>query len=169
MQGYGFSLTSIFPCMDRIYDSVVTRENTRQRKPKISQILPNGIVTFVKNVRSALLIWFSSIDSEQAWFHVDRGRKLNVLCTFNLRPVSTGLPCPSLMEWVRRLLWEYEIAMINPIKVSVLNGEPHIHGENHILKSINYTLKIKTTIIFTGGLKYATEKKSLLFLILMWN
>ena len=55
MQGYGFSLTSIFPYMDRIYDSVLTRENMRQRKREIPQILPNGILTFVENVRSALL------------------------------------------------------------------------------------------------------------------
>ena len=31
------------------------------------------------------------IATTSLWFPVDTGRKLNVLCTFNLRPVSTGL------------------------------------------------------------------------------
>ena len=36
---------------------------------------------------------------------IDTGRKLNVLCTFNLRPVSTGKSFSSKYDQIRSFLW----------------------------------------------------------------
>ena len=43
MQGYGFSMTRILPYKDKIYNFVLTRENTGQWKPVFSHILCSDI------------------------------------------------------------------------------------------------------------------------------
>ena len=45
MRECGFSLTRILPYKDRIYDSVLIRENTGQWKPVFSHILCSDIVS----------------------------------------------------------------------------------------------------------------------------
>ena len=47
MQKYEFSLTCILPHKDRIYDSVIIRENTGQWKPVFSHILCSVNVSIV--------------------------------------------------------------------------------------------------------------------------
>ena len=44
MQEYVFALTRTLPCKDRIYDSVLIRENTGQRKPVFLNILCSVVV-----------------------------------------------------------------------------------------------------------------------------
>ena len=39
MREYGFSMSRMFPCKDKIVDFVLIQENTGQRKPVFSQIL----------------------------------------------------------------------------------------------------------------------------------
>ena len=39
MSEYGFSLTRLFPNKNKIYDSILIRENTDQIKPVLSHIL----------------------------------------------------------------------------------------------------------------------------------
>ena len=45
MPEYGFFLTCISPYKDRIYDYVLTREETGQRKPVYCNILRSGSLT----------------------------------------------------------------------------------------------------------------------------
>ena len=45
----------------------------------------------MKNWLTAVAVICTHIAHSLALFPVDTGRKLNVLCTFNVRPVSTGL------------------------------------------------------------------------------
>ena len=54
MSDYGFSLTRIFPYKDGIYDSVLIRENTDNRKPVLWYIFWSGINTFQKNTTGGL-------------------------------------------------------------------------------------------------------------------
>ena len=45
----------------------------------------------MKNWLTAVAVICTHIAHSLVLFPVDTGRKLNVLCTFNVRPVSTGL------------------------------------------------------------------------------
>ena len=46
MREYGFSLKCILPYDDRVYDYVLLRENTGQRKPVFSHILRSVFACF---------------------------------------------------------------------------------------------------------------------------
>ena len=51
MSDYGFSLTRNFPYKDGIYDSVLIRENTDNRKPVLWYMFCSGINTFLEEHR----------------------------------------------------------------------------------------------------------------------
>ena len=55
MRECGFSLISIFPYKDRIYNSVLIRENTGQWKPVFLHILCNGFLMKTETVMATLV------------------------------------------------------------------------------------------------------------------
>ena len=83
MLGYKFPLTRIFPFKDRIFDSVFIHENMGQRKPEYWRIFPVDTGREL-NVHKT--------------FRRRPEHFLNVLYTFNLRPVSIELHSGKIIE-----------------------------------------------------------------------